>query len=359
MTLPLIRRLGSSSGRPVIEWPRQVTEDTAHPIDRRAFLGTASAVAVTTATSGLLAGCGGSSNHLTKRGRDVRLLSVKTPVVSGLMGSLLPRFEAETGYRVHVDTAEDVYGPARAGRADVVLSHYGHVDVHQFVLGGYGEWPHTVLQNQLALVGPPSDPARVGGLNDLVEAYRRIARTKSPYVVDAIPELRYLNEIIEYAAGSPRKGVWHHDPGLKGNDAIKYAADRGAYTLFGVTPFMVGQSQRHLPIVPLLLGDPMLLRVMATIIVSPRKVSGLNHAGALALQQHLLLPQTQAEIREYRVPGVKQGLWWPAGRNNEASLLPLAPSAAMKPGSGTGRGTGGGGGRTRGGDRHRKTEQAM
>ncbi len=324
-------------------------------LDRRAFLGAAGGLAAATAASGLIAGCGGGSTPAPPRsGRDIRLQSVKTPVDSGLMGHLLSRFERESGYRVHITTAEDVYGPARAGKADVVLSHYGHVDVHQFVLGGYGEWPLMVLQNQLALVGPPADPAHVRGLNDLVEAYRRIARTRSPYVVDAIPELRYLNDIIDHAAGNPPKGAWHHNPGLNGQDAVKYAAEHQAYTLFGVTPFMVGQAQRHLQIVPLVLGDPMLLRVMATIVVSPKKVGGLNHAGALALQRHLLTSQTQAEIRDYRVPGVKEGLWWPAGRNNEATLNLPQPAAATA-GAGSGTGSGGGGGTGGGGGKHQKT----
>ncbi len=324
-------------------------------LDRRGFLGAAGGVAAASAASGLIAGCGGGSRPAPPRvGRDIRLQSVKTPVDSGLMGHLLARFERESSYRVHITTAEDVYGPARAGRADLVLSHYGHKDVHQFVLNGYGEWPLMVLQNQLALVGPPADPARVRGLNDLVEAYRRIARTHSPYVVDAIPELRYLNDIIDHAAGNPPKGAWHHNPGLRGQDAVKYAAEHHAYTLFGVTPFMVGQAQRHLRIVPLVLGDPMLLRVMATIVVSPRKVGQLNHAGALALQRHLLKAETQAEIRDYRVPGVKEGLWWPAGRNNEATLN-LPQPAATTTGAGSGPGSGGGSGTGGGGKRQKTT----
>jgi tungstate transport system substrate-binding protein len=310
-------------------------------VNRRAFLGVAGGLAATTATSGLIVGCAdGAKPGRPSAGRDIRLQSVKTPVDSGLMAHLMPRFERETGYRVGITTAEDVYGPARAGMADLVLSHYGHVDVHQFVRGGFGEWPLMVLQNQVALVGPPGDPACVRGLNDLVEAYRRIARSQSPYVVDAIPELRYLNDIVDHAAGNPPKGRWHHDPGFKGQDAITYAAEHQAYTLFGVTPFMVGQAKRHLRVIPLVVADPMLLRVMATIVVNPRKVGGLNHAGALALQRHLLQPETQAEIRDYRVPGVKEGLWWPAGRNNEAGLL-LSRSAATTAGAGSGVGGGG------------------
>jgi hypothetical protein len=85
-------------------------------VNRRAFLGVAGGLAATTATSGLIVGCAdGAKPGPPRSGRDIRLQSVKTPVDSGLMGRLLPRFERETGYRVHITTAEDVYGPARAG----------------------------------------------------------------------------------------------------------------------------------------------------------------------------------------------------------------------------------------------------
>lgn len=315
-------------------------------LDRRRFLGLATGAIAATSASGLLAmsaSTGTARRASAINTRAIRLQSVITPVDSGLMGHLLPHFERQTGYRVQITTDRDVYGPARAGKADVVISHYGHTDVREFVLDGYGEWPRAVFQNQLALVGPPSDPARVRGLDDLVQAYRQIAQTRSPYVINAIPELRYLHQIIDHAAGTPHKGSWYHDPGLKGQDAVKYSAQHNAHTIFGATPFMVGQAHRHLRIVPLVLGDPLLLRVMVTIVVNPDKISGVNHLGALALQQHLLTTETQAEIRDYRIPGVKQGLWWPAGRNNDPALLPLAHGPARAgpdSGKGTGRGTG-------------------
>jgi ABC-type tungstate transport system permease subunit len=63
-------------------------------------------------------------------------------------------------------------------------------------------------------------------------------------------------------------------------------------------------------------------RVMVAIVVNPQKVSGANEAGAKALQQYLLTPAAQAQIRTFRVPGIDQELWWPAGRNNEDDFLP-------------------------------------
>src|SRR5438876_11738821 len=56
----------------------------------------------------------------------VRLQVVNVPVDSGLLAMLLPAFERTTGYSVQVSKGEDVYGMARQGAADLVLSHYGH-----------------------------------------------------------------------------------------------------------------------------------------------------------------------------------------------------------------------------------------
>src|SRR5262245_29261846 len=91
----------------------------------------------------------------------VRVASVKTAVDGKLLPALIERFERASTYRVRLATGVAVYELAREGNADVVVSHYGHKDAEQFVLDGLGEWPRTIFSNQMALVGPPSDPARV------------------------------------------------------------------------------------------------------------------------------------------------------------------------------------------------------
>jgi hypothetical protein len=71
------------------------------------------------------------------------------------------------------------------------------------VLDGNGEWPRTLFSNQMALLGPANDPAKVRGLEDVVEAFRRIAATKSPFVLNDIDGVRYLCDVIWNAAGRP------------------------------------------------------------------------------------------------------------------------------------------------------------
>jgi tungstate transport system substrate-binding protein len=215
-----------------------------------------------------------------------------------------------------------VYGPARAGEADLVLSHYGHRDVDDFVLGGFGHWPRFVVSNQLALLGPPRDPAQVRGLTDLVEAFRRIAEAGIPFVVNDSEGVKYLGDILWNAAGRPARGAWYIDEGPRQGAAISRAVDRAGYTIWGLTPFLKAQQQTPVALEPLLLNDPLLQRLMVTVVVNAQVVAGVNAPGAVAFEQYLLAPATQARMREVRVPGVDQQIWWPAGRNNEATALP-------------------------------------
>lgn len=312
-----------------------VTTFSVGTVSRRRFLqligGAAGAVVVSEAlvacnqgTSNQ--GIGSETEDSTSAGTTtptslVRLSSVVTPQDGGLYDELLPDFERQTGYQVELTTGEDVYGPARDGQADVVLSHYGHGDVQAFVQDGFGQWPQTVFFNQHALLGPPSDPARVQNLADAVEAFRRIAQTRSPFIVNDSDVLKYLTKILWTASGSPEREGWYSDQGLQGQDAIVEAAQQDGYVLWGLTPFLRTQQQNKVELQPLVLNDPLLRRIMVTVGVNPDKVSGVNVEGARAFQQYLLAPTTQARIQAFRLPGIDQQIWWPAGRDNAGYVL--------------------------------------
>jgi tungstate transport system substrate-binding protein len=259
----------------------------------------------------------------TDRTRVIRLYSVVTPIEGGLFGDLIPDFESRTGYHVNL-TGESpgLYGPARAGKADLVISHYGHKDAQAFVQDGFGSWPETVFFNPMALLGSPSDPAHVRGLTDAGEAFRRIAATKSPFVVNNIEGVKYLGDVLWNAAGNPDRSGWYQDRGLRDRDAITSAAQQNGYTFWGLTPFLTAQRQAGVGLEPMVLEDPLLQRIMVSIRVLPRHVSGVNTGGGAAFQQYLLEPRTQARIRAFRYPGIDQQIWWPAGRDNASVFLP-------------------------------------
>ena len=253
----------------------------------------------------------------------VRVASVKTAVEGRLLPELIARFERESQFAIDLSTGIEVYDFAREGKVDLVISHYGHKDAEQFVLDGLGEWPRTVFANQMALLGPPSDPANVRGLVDLGEAFARIARTKSLYLVNELDGVRYLTEILWHAAGKPDRAGWLVDAEASKDAAVARAAERGGYTLWGLTPFLRLAGARSLALEPLVLADPLLERMMVSIVVKPGGIRRINTEGAMAFQTYLLAPATQAAIRTIHYPD-QAVTWTPAGRHNRTAILPKA-----------------------------------
>jgi len=170
-------------------------------------------------------------------GTAVRLAMVNVPddVVRPLLGD----FAAQSGTRAEiVYTGNDPFAFAREGKADLVIAHYGHEGVEPFVTGGFGLWPHPVFANQIALLGPPGDPAHVRGLTDAAEALRRIAASRARFLVNDSDGNKYVEEMLWARAGAPAKGDWYVNRHSQGPQAARDAAKEGAYTLWGVPPFV-------------------------------------------------------------------------------------------------------------------------
>jgi tungstate transport system substrate-binding protein len=328
----------------------QLREGRDAALSRRDAFRAAGAVAGAGVGAGVLSACGGGLSKASaaaggSRPRipgTLRLSSVVTVRDGGLWNELLPAFARQTGIKVDLQAREDVFTPARSGRADIVYSHYGHKDLHGFVMGGHGLWPRTVLFNLVCLLGPPQDPAGVRGLGDLGEAFARIVHSGASFEVNNIPELMYLTDVVLDAAGV-RKGSWYVNHGLSKQDAMVRASTRGAYTIWGVTPFLDIAATEHLKLEPLVTDDPILQRIMVTIVVDPRKVPGVNASAANAFQRYLLSPATQSRIRAFHNKTLGRPIFFAAGRNNEAALL-LGNAGGTAPGSGSGRGNGTGNG---------------
>ena len=251
----------------------------------------------------------------------VRVAAVNTPEYSGLLDSLIATFTAHSGTPVEVYQGNDVYVQAQAGRADLVISHYGKADLKSFVTAGFGQWPLAMFSNQIALVGPPHDPARIAGLDDVGEAFSRIAKSRSTYIVNNLNGLAYLEQTIWECAGRPELGTWYMNVGVSREEAMRRANSLGAYVLWGAFPFLRLKEQEQLNLQLMVTKDALLQRLMVSVVVNPDKVPGVNPAGATAFQQYLLTPTVQAKIRSFRPAGIEQQLWWPAARNNDPSVL--------------------------------------
>src|SRR5262249_14034979 len=82
---------------------------------------------------------------------SVRLALVNVP--DDVLRPFLPDFQKQTGKSAEiVYRGNDPFAVAREGKADLVISHYGHPGVQPFITAGLGLWPHTVFANTYALI---------------------------------------------------------------------------------------------------------------------------------------------------------------------------------------------------------------
>jgi tungstate transport system substrate-binding protein len=248
---------------------------------------------------------------------EVRLLTVGAALTGGMLDGIVAAFEAQTGYDVIVTPGGiDLFDQARAGEADLVMAHLGFTELHDFVRQFRGDWPATILSNSVVFLIPPGDPAGVRDAADPFEAFAAIAEQELPFVVNNLGETLYVFDTLWNAVGRPDPGQWLIDLGQSGPPAVREAERRGGYTIWGLHPFLNLRQQQGVDLQPVLFDDSILQRIIASVVVKwpPWKV---NREGALALQEYLTDPATQAAIRAFRLPGIAGPVFWPAGNQND------------------------------------------
>ncbi len=190
--------------------------------------------------------------------RSITVASTTSTEQSGLFGYLLPQFTAKSGIRVNVvavgtGQALDI---GRRGDADVVFVHDKAAE-EKFLAEGFGVKRFDVMYNDFVVIGPGSDPARIAGGEDVLEALRKIAAIKAPFISRGdrsgthAAELRYWHD-----AGidiGPVKGAWYREIGQGMGAALNMAAAANAYLLCDRGTWLSFQNRGELSI--LVAGD--------------------------------------------------------------------------------------------------------
>src|SRR6266849_2232366 len=115
--------------------------------------------------------------------RDVILATTTSTRDAGLLDTLVPLFERQTGYRVKVIAvgSGQALAMGRRGDADVVLAHAPEAE-RILVDSGYVLHRRLVMHNDFLVVGPAADPAGLRGLSDAVAALRRLAAQRATFI---------------------------------------------------------------------------------------------------------------------------------------------------------------------------------
>jgi tungstate transport system substrate-binding protein len=238
--------------------------------------------------------------------RSITIASTTSTEQSGLFGYLLPRFTAETGIRVKVvavgtGQALDI---GRRGDADVVFVHDKAAE-EKFLAEGFGVKRFDVMYNDFVVIGPKSDPARIGGGKDVLEALRQIAAAKAPFISRGdrsgthAAELRYWKD-----AGidiGQVEGPWYREIGQGMGAALNMAAAANAYLLSDRGTWLSFKNRGELSI--LVEGDRRLFNQYGVMLVNPAKHPNVEAADGQAFVDWLVSPAGQKTIAGYKVGG--------------------------------------------------------
>jgi tungstate transport system substrate-binding protein len=243
--------------------------------------------------------------------RAITVASTTSTEQSGLFGFLLPRFTAKTGIQVKVvavgtGQALDI---GRRGDADVVFVHDRPAE-DKFMAEGFGVKRFDVMYNDFIVIGPQADPAHVGGGKDVLEALRRIAAAKAPFVSRGDKsgthqaELRYWKDAG--IAVDPASG-WYREIGQGMGPALNIASSTDAYLLADRGTWLSFRNRGTLAI--LVEGDRRLFNQYGVMRVNPAKHPKVKVAEGQAFVDWLISAEGQRTIADYKIEG--QQLFFP------------------------------------------------
>jgi len=236
----------------------------------------------------------------------ITVASTTSTEQSGLFRHLLPVFEKKTGIQVRVVAlgTGQALDLARRGDADVVFVHARSAE-EKFVAEGHGVKRIPVMYNDFVVIGPKSDPAKIGGSRDVGDAFRRIRAASAPFVSRGDRSGTHIAELdLWKAAGieiATEKGPWYRDTGQGMGPALNTASSMGAYILADRGTWLSFRNRGELAI--LVEGDKRLFNQYGVILVNPRKHPNVKRAEGQAFVDWLVSAEGQRAIAAYRIGG--------------------------------------------------------
>ena len=234
----------------------------------------------------------------------ITVASTTSTEQSGMFKHLLPIFTKKTGIEVRVvalGTGQSL-DMARRGDADVVFVHARSLE-EKFIGDGYGVKRLPVMYNDFVLVGPKSDPAKIAGGKDTLEALRKIKGAAAPFVSRGDRSGTHTAELtlwkqagIDIAA---EKGPWYRDTGQGMGPALNTASSMNGYILTDRATWISFKNRGDLAI--LVEGDKRLFNQYGVILVNPEKHKHVKKEMGQAFIDWVVSSEGQKAIADFKI----------------------------------------------------------
>lgn len=244
-----------------------------------------------------------SSNAFAQE-KSMILSSTTSTEQSGLFGFILPIFKMKTGIEVKVvavgtGQALDI---GRRGDADVVFVHDKPAE-EKYVADGFATKRIEVMYNDFVLIGPKSDPAKIGGGKDIKVAFQKMATAQVPFVSRGdksgthAAELRYWKD----AGVTVGPSAWYKETGSGMGPALNTASAMNGYILADRATWLSFKNRGDLAI--LVQGDPKLFNQYGVMLVNPARFPHVKKAEGQAFVDWITSKNGQDVIASYQIGG--------------------------------------------------------
>lgn len=235
---------------------------------------------------------------------DIILATTTSTKDSGLLDYLLPFFEAKAKIKVKVISvgSGEAISMAKNGDCDVLLAHSRAAE-DELVSSGFGIDRKDVMYNFFYLVGPKTDPAKIGTTPKAADAFKLISSSKSPFISRSDKSGTNTKElsIWKLAGIVPTGNSWYKEAGLGMLDTLTMASELQAYTISDSATWSANESKLDMKII--LEGDTALFNPYGVIQVNPEKYPNVHKKSAKAFSDFLISTEGQRLIGEYKKNG--------------------------------------------------------
>lgn len=165
----------------------------------------------------------------------ILLGSTTTTENSGLLGHIVPIFEAETGIGVRVVVAGTgkILRLLEDGDLDLSLTHFPEGE-EEMVARGVAAARLPVMSNDFLIIGPADDPADAREAKTAADALARIAKTEATFYSRGDESGTHRKERGLWPApplSGPAAPLWYRETGAGMGATLNIAASVGGYTL--------------------------------------------------------------------------------------------------------------------------------
>jgi tungstate transport system substrate-binding protein len=293
-------------------------EPTGTPQATTAATQTAQATAAATQTAAATA----VATQVERGPKDVILATTTSTQDTGLLDTLVPIFEDESGYNVKVIAvgSGQALAMGERGDADVLLVHAPSSEL-PLIESGAAINRQLVMHNDFIVVGPESDPAGIKGMtaaDALAAIYDKGARFVSRG--DDSGTDKAEKALWKKADLDPKGQSWYEESGQGMGATLTIANQTDAYILADRGTYL--SQKENLQLVILVEGDPVLFNVYHVMQVNPDKFDLANGPGGAAFVDFMVSDATQAIIKDFGVDKYGQPLFIPDAGKDESQLTP-------------------------------------